>query len=192
MDPSQFHQFLFQTNFLQKIQIVFPARAFSHHYPNFDTLPIKTEEHYFVETFHFKSLSLSAIRLMCWLLSTKDTFLQKSKDQGCQIFLGPNIPKCTKYTKLPQTTYTKRLYIIPKGRKLFQMVIKYNNIFHSKALQTLPKLGFLVWKQTIWQPWVRLPPRKCKDKIFHALYLSIYILRPWEWINLDNYVRITF
>jgi hypothetical protein len=35
---------------------------------------------------------------------------------------------------------------------MFQMVIKYTNIFHSKALQNLPKLGFLVWKQTIWQP----------------------------------------
>jgi hypothetical protein len=33
------------------------------------------------------------------------------------------------------------------------MVIKYNNIFDSKALQILPKLGFLFWKQTIWQPW---------------------------------------
>jgi hypothetical protein len=36
--------------------------------------------------------------------------------------------------------------------KIFQMIIKCNNIFHSKALQNLPKLGLLVWKQTIWQP----------------------------------------
>jgi hypothetical protein len=34
------------------------------------------------------------------------------------------------------------------------MVIKYTKIFHSKALQNLPKSGFLVWKQTIWQPWL--------------------------------------
>jgi hypothetical protein len=33
------------------------------------------------------------------------------------------------------------------------MVIKYTKIFHSKTLQNLPKLGILVWKQTIWQPW---------------------------------------
>jgi hypothetical protein len=33
------------------------------------------------------------------------------------------------------------------------MAIKSRNIFQSKALQHLPKLGFLVWKQTIWQPW---------------------------------------
>jgi hypothetical protein len=28
----------------------------------------------------------------------------------------------------------------------------YTSIFHYKALQNLPKLGFLVWKQTIWKP----------------------------------------
>jgi hypothetical protein len=32
------------------------------------------------------------------------------------------------------------------------MAIKYINIFQSKAIQNLPKSGFLVWKQTIWQP----------------------------------------
>jgi hypothetical protein len=32
------------------------------------------------------------------------------------------------------------------------MAIKYINIIQSKALQNLPKLGFLVWKETIWQP----------------------------------------
>jgi hypothetical protein len=31
--------------------------------------------------------------------------------------------------------------------------VKYTSIFHSKALHNLPKLGFLVWKQTIWQRW---------------------------------------
>jgi hypothetical protein len=37
----------------------------------------------------------------------------------------------------------------------YQMAIKY--IFHSKALQILPKLGFLVRKRTIWQPWILFP-----------------------------------
>jgi hypothetical protein len=32
------------------------------------------------------------------------------------------------------------------------MDIKYTNIFHCKTLQKLPKLGFLVSKQTIWHP----------------------------------------
>jgi hypothetical protein len=35
---------------------------------------------------------------------------------------------------------------------MFQMAIKYINIFQSKAIQNLPESGFLVWKQTIWQP----------------------------------------
>jgi hypothetical protein len=48
--------------------------------------------------------------------------------------------------------YTKLPYIVPNGYNILQMIIKYNNIFHSKAIQNLPKLGFLVWKQTIWQP----------------------------------------
>jgi hypothetical protein len=38
--------------------------------------------------------------------------------QGCQIFLGPNIPNWEKYTKLPQTK--------PNGHKLYQMAIKYS------------------------------------------------------------------
>jgi hypothetical protein len=33
------------------------------------------------------------------------------------------------------------------------MAIKYTNSVDFKALQNLPKLGFLVWKYTIWQPW---------------------------------------
>jgi hypothetical protein len=33
-----------------------------------------------------------------------------------------------------------------------QVSIKYTNIFDCKTLKNLPKFGFLVWKQTIWQP----------------------------------------
>jgi hypothetical protein len=33
-----------------------------------------------------------------------------------------------------------------------QVSIKYVNIFRCKTLQYLPQFGFLVWKQTIWQP----------------------------------------
>jgi hypothetical protein len=39
-------------------------------------------------------------------------------NQGCQIFLCPNIPKREKYTKLPQT--------IPNGHKIYQMAVKYS------------------------------------------------------------------
>jgi hypothetical protein len=49
---------------------------------------------------------------------------------------------CSKLTKtgkkLPKD-HKHKLY-----RKIFQVVIKYTNIFHSKTLQNLPKLGCLV------------------------------------------------
>jgi hypothetical protein len=40
--------------------------------------------------------------------------------------------------------------------KIYQIVLKHTNVFHSKALQNIPKFGYLVWKQTIWQPCSRL------------------------------------
>jgi hypothetical protein len=50
-----------------------------------------------------------------------------SREEGCQIFLGPNLPKREKYTKGPQTTLN--------GLTLNQMADKYTNIFRSKALR---------------------------------------------------------
>jgi hypothetical protein len=41
---------------------------------------------------------------------------------------------------------------VPNGRKIDQIAIKFTNIFYCKTLQNLPKLGFLVRKETIWQP----------------------------------------
>jgi hypothetical protein len=38
--------------------------------------------------------------------------------------------------------YTKPPYNMPNGHKIFKMIKKYSNIFHSKAHQNLPKLGF--------------------------------------------------
>jgi hypothetical protein len=46
---------------------------------------------------------------------------------------GKNIPN---YHKIYQS--------VSNGRKIDQMVIKYTKIAHSKTLQNLPKLGFLV------------------------------------------------
>jgi hypothetical protein len=42
---------------------------------------------------------------------------------------------------------------IPNIHKIFQTAIKYVSIFQSEALEFFLKIGFLVWKQTIWQPW---------------------------------------
>jgi hypothetical protein len=49
------------------------------------------------------------------------------------------------------------------------MAKKYNNDFHSKALQNIPKLGFLVWKCTIWQPF---PPLVLRPVLKANLVLS--------------------
>jgi hypothetical protein len=43
-----------------------------------------------------------------------------------------------------------------------QVAIKYTNIFQCKTLQNLPKFGFLVWKQTIWQPCLFLEKQGCQ------------------------------
>jgi hypothetical protein len=43
---------------------------------------------------------------------------------------------------------------IPNGRKIFQITTIYNNISPHKILLNIPKLGFLVWKETIWHPWL--------------------------------------
>jgi hypothetical protein len=42
--------------------------------------------------------------------------------------------------------------IYSNGRNIFQMTLEYTNLFHSKALQNLHKVGFLVRKYIIWQP----------------------------------------
>jgi hypothetical protein len=76
-----------------------------------------------------------------WLQSDS-TF--DSLEQGCQICLGPNTPKREKHTKGLQTIPNGLKLDESNGLKIFQINIKYDNIFHSKALQNVPKLGFLV------------------------------------------------
>jgi hypothetical protein len=44
----------------------------------------------------------------------------------------PNGQKCTKWPKMYQMTVID----------IFQIAREYTNLFHSKALQNLPKLGF--------------------------------------------------
>jgi hypothetical protein len=67
------------------------------------------------------------------------------------------------YTKLP-LNYQMAINI-PNNGNISQMDKKYADIFHSKALQNLPKVGFLVWKHAIWQPCVRLPPKSCPSRV---------------------------
>jgi hypothetical protein len=82
--------------------------------------------------------------------------------------------------------YTTRQYIVPNGRKIVQMVIKYNNILHvhvySKALQNIPKIGFLVWK-------INHPATLLRAKL--SLILKLTVRRAvfkrvnWHYINSD-------
>jgi hypothetical protein len=48
--------------------------------------------------------------------------------------------------------------------------IKYTNIYHSKALQNIPKLWLLVWKHTVWQP--------CLEKRFSKIISKFFTQRP--------------
>jgi hypothetical protein len=70
-------------------------------------------------------------------------------EQGCQIYLCPNIPKREKYTKGPQTTpnghtlyqmginYTKRPYVIPNDHKL--QIPNGRKIYQHFPFQGSPK-----------------------------------------------------
>jgi hypothetical protein len=58
-----------------------------------------------------------------------------------------NWKKCTKWIQ-----DVPNCHKISQISQKIQMAIKYINIFQRKALQNLLKMGFLVWKQTIWKP----------------------------------------
>jgi hypothetical protein len=59
---------------------------------------------------------------------------------------GKNTPNDYKIIKCPLN--------LPSGQKIFQINI-FKNILDYKVLQNIPKLLFLVLKETIWQPWWR-------------------------------------
>jgi hypothetical protein len=79
-----------------------------------------------------------------------------------------------------------------------QVSIKYTNIFHCKTLRNLPKFGFLVWKQTIWQPcvgWVAQPETGHRfESPFLSVALQTRFARPirqgyyWSWSRRQKMV----
>jgi hypothetical protein len=84
--------------------------------------------------------------------------------QGCQIFRG---------------TIYQNGENIPNDLKIPQMAIKYTSIYYCKTLQNLSKLGFLVWKETVWQPW-RALYRQQKDLgliYFSPVQISAFVYR---------------
>jgi hypothetical protein len=73
-------------------------------------------------------------------LAENENWREEAEQQDCQIFLDTIYQNGLKCTKLPQ----HYKIVTTHGRKIFLTAIKFTNIFHSKALQNLPKLGFLV------------------------------------------------
>jgi hypothetical protein len=63
-----------------------------------------------------------------------------------QMFEKHSMP--VKYSKCPEN--------IPNGPKIYHLY----NIFQSETVKFFPKLGFLVGKQTIWQPWKEWQQKK--------------------------------
>jgi hypothetical protein len=82
------------------------------------------------------------------------------------------------------TTYTKRPQNIPNSYKVDKLSINYTNFFHCKTLQNLPKLGFLVWKYAIWQPWSASLPLSPSSPPLHVFFFKAtwvdYILGEWQ------------
>jgi hypothetical protein len=71
---------------------------------------------------------------------------------------------------------------IPNGHK-------NANIYHWNDLQNLGKLGFLVWKHTIWQPWfvaifVHLKTKVTSKKVTSS---SFSVLAAIQWISHDDH-----
>jgi hypothetical protein len=72
--------------------------------------------------------------------------------QGCQIFNSPIYQNVEKYTKLPQNIPNDHRYQMAVQKD--QMCIDFiptSSI--TRPIQNWPKLRYLVWKYTIWQPW---------------------------------------
>jgi hypothetical protein len=75
--------------------------------------------------------------------------------EGCQIFRGTTYQNWINIPRWPQNLPKGHKVCIRNGSKIDRMAIKLTNTFRCKALQNFPKLGFLVWKYTIWQTWLR-------------------------------------
>jgi hypothetical protein len=88
------------------------------------------------------------------------------------------------------------------------MVVKYTSIFHYKALKNLSKLGFLVWKLTIWQPWhipqednfrpgIRSWDRSCQNFTYRRRFANLPRDSPlWAYVPVlvlkDNDIKNRF
>jgi hypothetical protein len=101
------------------------------------------------EIFEFERSLTKGNGTICILLFRKLWRFHTLPGAGLPDFSWRNIPKRENIqkTKLYQMT---KLYA--KWTQKYQMGAKYTNLLHSKALQKLTKVGFWLWKYTIWQP----------------------------------------
>jgi hypothetical protein len=110
---------------------------------------------------------------------------------GAEFSWLPGLPDFSCY-KIPKrgeiyqmtTNYTKWPWNISSGRKIGQLVIIYTKIFNFKTLLNLSKLGFLILKQTIWQPWW-LPLLLQRNRL-HFFWWSKTILFRNQFSNIFN------
>jgi hypothetical protein len=70
-----------------------------------------------------------------------------------------------------------------------QVAINYTNIFHCKTLQNLPKFGFLVWKQTIWQPCSGEEAEEAWIELKGTIYFSFYFFQIYSKIHLFDWIQ---
>jgi hypothetical protein len=110
-------------------------------------------------------------------LDIKNWQLAKKQIRIARFFLVQH-KKTGEMTKMT-IKYTKRPQNIPNGRKKDLMAIKYINNVHYKTLENLPKLGFLVWKYAIWQPWFwqrwdRDFAEKCSNKNVRSRWQKVW------------------
>jgi hypothetical protein len=64
---------------------------------------------------------------------------------------------------------------MPNGRKIYQTAMTYSNIFHSKALQNVPRSIIRVCKCTIWQP--------CFQEVGNVVVRTAFTERKKEWFS---------
>jgi hypothetical protein len=53
----------------------------------------------------------------------------------------------------------------------------YNKNFHSKVLKNIPQLGFLVRKETFWQPWLARLQTFLELREEDVLMCDMYVIR---------------
>jgi hypothetical protein len=83
---------------------------------------------------------------------------------GLPDFAWYKIPKRGKMYQIT-TNFTKCPQNRTKDRKMDQVSMKYTIVFHCKTLQNLPKFGYFVLKQTIWQPWYDMTPFSLSQRV---------------------------